>query len=74
MGFFKKLETLEDMRDAICAERAHVDKRQFSHNIVSNILSMIANKFGQDEANRAVRDLKLKRLGWNEIKSEEKIG
>lgn len=58
--------TLQELRSKIRSERKFVDVKPYSHNIVSLALQRIANKFGQAEANKAVRDFQLARLGWRE--------
>jgi len=61
-------KTLEDYREAIREERRYVDKKPFSHNIISITLRIIAEKFGKEEAKKAIRDFKLNKLGWKEEK------
>jgi hypothetical protein len=58
---------LQELRDKISAERRFVGRKPYSHNIVSLLLQQIASEFGQPEANVAVRELKLKPLGWHEV-------
>jgi hypothetical protein len=59
-------KTLEELRQEIRAERPFVDKKPYSHNIIGLLLRQIAEEHGKDEANRAIRELGLKRLGWAE--------
>lgn len=61
-------KSLAEYRATISQERRFVDKKPYSHNIISLTLSMIDTEYGQGEANRAIRDFKLKRLGWSEYK------
>jgi hypothetical protein len=58
-------DKLEELRDKIQSERRFADKQPYSHNLISLTLSQIAHEFGKDEANAAVRDFKLKKLGWS---------
>ena len=41
-----------------------VDKREYSHNIISLLLGSIAEKSGDDKANQVIKDLNLEKLGW----------
>ena len=61
-------KTLEDLRQEIKQEVPYIDKRPYSHNIVGLLLSQIAKEHGVAEANRAIRNLGLKRKGWSEVK------
>ncbi len=56
--------TLSARRAAIEDEVQFVDVREFSHNIISLELSLIAKDYGDEEANRAIVDLGLDQLGW----------
>ena len=58
--------TLEDLRKEIKKEAHYVDVKSYSHNIISIALQSIDRQFGTEEANRAVRDFKLERLGWSQ--------
>lgn len=58
--------TLKELRAQIRAERRHVGRKPYSHNIITLCLRDIARKFGTAEANKAIRDLKLKSLGYEE--------
>ncbi len=40
---------------------------QYSHNIVSITLSIIAKEFGRDAANEAIEDFDLEAKGWHKI-------
>ncbi len=57
---------LKELWKQIKAEARFVDKKQYSHNIITLTLGQIADEFGQDEANAAIRDLNLGKLGWRE--------
>lgn len=57
--------TLKELRDSIRAERRYVNRRPYSHNIIAIDLSMIEEKFGVAEANRAIDDFRLHLLGWH---------
>jgi hypothetical protein len=60
-------KTLAEWREAIAENAPRVDKAPYSHNIINISLQAIANAFGKAEANRAIRDFKLARKGWQEI-------
>lgn len=60
------MRDLNTLRDRIRREAPYIDVRPYSHNIVGLALQEIAQKFGADEANKAVRDFKLKPKGFNE--------
>jgi hypothetical protein len=57
-------KTLEEWRDSIRREAPHVDRKPFSHNLITLALGAISREWGQAEANRAIRDFKLSRKGW----------
>lgn len=59
--------TVEEWRDVIVRERRYVNHKPYSHNIINVALQAIAKKAGREEANKAIRELRLKRLGWNEV-------
>ena len=61
-------ETLEELREEVRREAAHIDTRPYSHNIVGLLLSQIAEEHGVAEANKAIRDFRLKAKGWSEVK------
>lgn len=56
---------LRDLRAQIKREAKTVDVKTHSHNIISIALRQIAKEFGDNEANKAIADFKLERLGWN---------
>jgi len=62
---------LEELRATLKREASYVGKKPFSHNIIRITLSIIADEFGGAEANKAVRDFRLKRKGFNEEPIEE---
>ena len=57
-------KTLEEYREKIRKERKWVGKKQYSHNIIGLVLGMIADEYSQEEANKAVKDFRLTKLGW----------
>jgi len=57
-------EDLNDLRRMIEDEVPYVDDRPYSHNIISITLRQIADKYGKDEANKAIEDFNLEELGW----------
>lgn len=67
-------QSLRHYRNQIKAEAPKVDTRrgEFSHNIISCALRIIARDYGASEANRAIRDFKLELKGWNQEPEAEK--
>lgn len=63
---FKHGKSLEEHRAIIRKEVPHIDRKPFSSNIIAITLKMIADDFGKDEANKAIRDFKLDKKGWSE--------
>ena len=63
--------TLKEYRDRIKKESPNVGKLPYSHNIIAFSLRDISRHFGVAEANKAIRDFKLDRLGWIEQIGEE---
>lgn len=59
-------QTLEELRSKIKKEKRSVDIKPFSHNIIGWTLCEIAKRFGGHEANKAIRDFGLEKLGWKE--------
>ena len=57
-------KTLEEWRQTIDREVPFVDRKPYSHNIISVALMAIAKTYGDYEANKAIDDFKLERLGW----------
>ena len=57
---------LEELRACIKREAPFVGKKPHSHNIIRFNLAIIASEFGVEEANRAVRNFRLKSKGFNE--------
>jgi hypothetical protein len=58
-------ETLAELRQRIIEERLYVDKRPYSHNIISLTLRQIDRVYGKEEVKKAIRELKLEKLGWS---------
>lgn len=61
--------TVEQWRTIIERECPYVNKKRYSHNIISIALSAISKLEGQESANKAIIDFKLKKLGWHEVKT-----
>ncbi len=64
----RKDKTLAEWRETIVAEKSYVDKKPYSHNIISLSLNAISKNFGREEANKAIKDFGLTRLGWKQEK------
>jgi hypothetical protein len=58
-------KSLTQLRKEIRAEVPYVDVKPFSHNIIGCLLRIIDRDYGKDEANRAIKDCGLLRLGWS---------
>jgi hypothetical protein len=58
------IQSLDEMREKIECEVPYVDKKPYSHNIISLVLSTIENKFGRAAAIKAMKDFKLNKKGW----------
>lgn len=58
------MDKLTDLIETIKQEKRYVDKKPYSHNIISLTLQIIAKKYGKEIANKVIRDLKLIKLGW----------
>lgn len=56
---------LRALRAQILRESKTVDVKLYSHNIINFALRQISTHFGDNEANQAITDFKLKRLGWS---------
>jgi hypothetical protein len=61
-------KSLKELRNDIKKEVPFVDIKPYSHNIISICLQILSEDYGKDEANRAIRDFDLDKLGWREIK------
>ncbi len=61
----------EEIIKNIKSEIPYVDIKPFCHNIISLELRLLAEEYGQEEANKLIRTTKLSKLGWNEEKDEE---
>lgn len=60
----KDEKTLDELRDIIKSEAVYVDKKQFSHNIITLCLQAISKLHGNAEADKAIDDFDLVKLGW----------
>jgi hypothetical protein len=61
-------KTLEEMRNQISFARPHPKDNTI---LISQTLRMISSRFGVEEANRAIVDFDLERLGWEQQAGEE---
>ena len=59
------MKTLTELREHISREAPFVDRKPYSHNIISLTLLQISKQFGKEEANKCVIDFGLDKLGWN---------
>ncbi|MHC4297957.1 MAG: hypothetical protein ACYS7Y_11690 [Planctomycetota bacterium] len=58
--------TLDEWREEIKKNVPYVDRKTHSHTIITISLGAIERLFGKEEANKAVVDFKLERLGWEQ--------
>jgi hypothetical protein len=65
-------EKLFELRKQVAINAPLVDRTPYAHNIINFTLLEIAEKFGKAEANKAIHDFKLKKLGWVEEPEERK--
>lgn len=56
--------TLDEWREEIRKNAPWVNKKSHSHNLITICLQAISKQFGSDEANKAIDDFKLEKLGW----------
>jgi hypothetical protein len=64
------MKSLDYLRQEIDDEVDYIDVKPYSNNIVGLLLSQIAKEYGQDEANRAIRDFGLERKGWSQRQAD----
>jgi len=58
------MKSLRALRTRIQEQVPFVDVKPYSHNIIGLLLSQIAKKYGDTEANQAIEDFQLEGLGW----------
>jgi hypothetical protein len=58
--------TLDEWRADIREYAPQVDRASHAHNLINLALRNINEQFGEEEANRAVRDFKLEAKGWSQ--------
>ncbi len=64
-------KTLEELRQEIQKEVPYVGRKPFSHNIIGLLLGAIHEKYGTQEANKAVLDFRLDKKGWKVLTEQE---
>jgi len=57
----------KEIINKILEEIRYVDIKPFSHNIINLELRILADKYGQEEANKLIENTNLKNLGWGYI-------
>jgi len=62
-----KTRTLKALRALVAKEVPYVDIKPYSHNIIGIVLMEIAGRFGKPEANKAITDFSLTKLGWRKV-------
>ena len=63
----RKQELIKAIKDQI----PYVDIKPYSHNIIGLKLQMLSTEYGQEEANKLIRETKLKDIGWTVIEEDE---
>jgi hypothetical protein len=66
-------DSLEYYYFKIKKEIPYVDVKPYSHNIISNYLRGVDEKFGKEKVNTLIEELDLEYLGWNKVKVEKKV-
>lgn len=61
-------QVLKEIKLEIDSEKRFIEKKPFSHNVISMNLRVIANKFGKKKANQVIKELGLEELGWKQEK------
>lgn len=56
--------TLDEVREEIERLVPDIDVGPFTHNMIGMLLRFISNRWGRDEANRAIKDFGLEAYGW----------
>jgi hypothetical protein len=57
----------QEIINIILKEIPYVDIKPYSHNIINLELNILAEKYGQEEANKLIKNTQLKNLGWGYI-------
>ena len=58
-------QRLFELKNTILIEKASVDIKLYSHNIISCTLRIIDDEFGKAIANDVIVSMGLEELGWN---------
>jgi hypothetical protein len=66
----EEIEKVSLLRNKITSEVCFVDKKPYSHTIISLCLRQIADIVDKEYANQLITDFKLDQLGW--VKVSEK--
>tara|TARA_R100000426_G_scaffold86684_1_gene68776 strand:- start:1120 stop:1317 length:198 start_codon:yes stop_codon:yes gene_type:complete len=61
------MNTKEEIINKIKKEIPYVDVKPYSHNIIGLQLNVLAEKYGQEEVEKIVRETNLKNIGWGYI-------
>jgi hypothetical protein len=67
------MNTKEEIINKIKKEIPYVDVKPYSHNIIGLELNVLAEKYGQEEVEKIVRETNLKNIGWGYILEKNKI-
>jgi len=57
-------ETLDRLRCKVLHNMRRLSTDQYAHNKIGILLSMIDDEYGEEEAQRAIKDFGLDKLGW----------
>lgn len=60
-------EAIQEARTIIERERPFVDRKPYSHNIISMALMSVAGKVGNEAANDLIDECDLAILGWEKV-------
>lgn len=60
-------ETLNSWLEEIKNETPYINIKPYSHNIISLALKAIAKNFGDDKAQKAIKNFGLDKLGWKSM-------
>lgn len=67
-------KTLKEWEESILREMPWVDIKNYSHNIISVVLSAISQGWGKKKANSTIDKFGLEQLGWRKEKEGEVVG
>lgn len=63
------MKTLTEYRREIRQQVPWIGIKPYSHNLIGLTLGCIAEEYGETEANKAIKDFGLDKLGWSKKES-----